>query len=51
MEKRKGGRGKGAPLVVEEKKETPGRKEIEEKGKRDFIRTYVQFQKIAGTFL
>jgi hypothetical protein len=33
-------RGKGAPPVEEEKKETPGRKEIEEKEKRDFPRTY-----------
>jgi hypothetical protein len=42
---------KEAPPVEEEKKETPGRKEIEEKGKRDFPRTYAQFQKIIGTFL
>jgi hypothetical protein len=28
----------------EEKKETPGRKEIEEKGRRDFPRTYVQLE-------
>jgi hypothetical protein len=42
----------GAVLAVEEeKKETPGRKEIEEKGKRDFPRTYAKIQKPAGTFL
>jgi hypothetical protein len=44
-------RGKGAPPVEEEKKETPGRKEIEEKEKRYFLRTYAQFQKTARAFL
>jgi hypothetical protein len=39
------------PPVEEEKKEMPGRKEIEEKGKRDFPRTYAQFQKTAGACL
>jgi hypothetical protein len=44
-------RGKGAAPVEEEKKETPGRKEIEEKEKRYFPRTYAQFQKTARAFL
>jgi hypothetical protein len=34
-----------------EKGRAPGRKEIEEKEKGDFPRTYAQFQKIKGTFL
>jgi hypothetical protein len=39
------------PPVEEEKKETPGRKEIEEKDEQISPRTYAQFQKIVGTFL
>jgi hypothetical protein len=36
--------------MEEEKKETPGRKEIEEKGKRDFPRTERNFRKLQGSF-
>jgi hypothetical protein len=42
---------KEMPPVRQAKKETPRRKEIEEKEKRDFPRTYAQFQKTARTSL
>jgi hypothetical protein len=50
-EERKGGKGERRCSCQWRKKRRRQGEEIEEKGKRDFPRTYAQFQKTAGTFL